>query len=156
MALKTSTTIDRFGAALKAALEAREAIRAGVAVTEGVPPPGTFASREWVMIGDVTFEQEVRGMHPVTRPRRERYQQTVMISVVREGQETAELATARAFELFVELEDTIRDNPILDGYFAGDGQIISVQMGRGTLTKRATDTTRESTLEVELDVDARI
>jgi hypothetical protein len=155
MAIRTSTTVDRFPTVLATALAARAAL-AGVSVTDGIPPPGTFGGPEWIAITDVVFEQEVRGLNVSSRPRIERYTQSIMISVVVAGRTPQTVANARAWELFVEIEETIRDNVYLDGFWTGDGQIVSVQTGRGTLSKRATDTEREATLELELDVVARI
>lgn len=154
MALRAPTTIDRFAPALKAALEAVPAL-VETPVTDGIPAPGTFGGDEWIALLDVEFEQEAR-LDRSSRPRRETYRQKLLISVTRAGQETQAAANARAWELFSAVDAAIRDNPSLDGYFTGDGQLASVQVSAGTFSKRATDTVREATLELELAVLARI
>lgn len=157
MTLKTSSTIPTIGTALTAAWRARGAL-SRIPITDGLPEPGILEGPEWVMIGDVEFEQAARAMDVTSRPRVEDYRVKVMVSVTRAGRgsDVQAAANARAWELFAELEQGIRDNPTLTGYYVDDGQIVAVQIGTGTFSKRATDTVREATIETELVVRARI
>lgn len=157
MTLKTSSTIPSFAAAMIAACRARPALK-NVPMSDGLPEAGVLDGSEWIAFLDVEFEQTTRGMDVSSRPRQEDYTQAVMINVVQSGrgQDAQAKASSRALELFTELEQSIRDNPTLSGFYTDDGQIVAVQIGTGKLSKRATDLVREVSVEFELSVRARI
>lgn len=157
MPLKTATTIEDFGPALKALLAAQPAL-ATVPVTDGPPAPGTFDGAEWVALLDVEFAQRTRALNTTTRPRLENYTQNVLISVVQQSRSDHTTPGARAWALFAAVADAIRGNPTLTGYFTGDGQIVAVEVGSGRFTKAVgTDAlSREASIEFGLQVEARI
>ena len=157
MALKTSTTIDDFGPALKALLEAQAALTS-VPVTDGPPAPGTFDGPEWIALLDVEFEQTVRALNVSNRPRMEQYTQTVLISVVQKSRADHATPGARAWALFNAIHDAFRDNPTLNGYYTADGQIVAAQIEGGTFKKTVGQDAllREASIEFRIRVDARI
>ena len=157
MPLKTSTTINNFGPALKTLLVAQTALT-NVAVTDGPPAPGTFDGLEWIAILDVEFEQTARALNVTNRPRRETYTQAMLISVIQKSRSDHATPSARAWVLFNAVHDAFRDNPTLTGYFASDGQIIATQIEGGTFRKTVTAdaSVREASIEFRIRVDARI
>lgn len=155
MALKTSTTMDRFGTALLAMVAALPVMH-DVAVVDGPPPPGVLDSSTWVALMDVKFEQSPAALNVSNFPRWEEYEQEVIIRVIYSSRESQAEASARAWELFSAVSWALRNNPSLDGFFTGDGQIIVAQISDGTFSKRATDTERESAVTFTVNVEARI
>lgn len=157
MAIKTATSIDNFGLALKAMLQARAGL-ANVIVADGPPPPGQFEAREWIALFDVEFEQTPHSLNTTNRPRIETYRQKVLVSVVQETRSDQATPTARAFVLFSEIADALRADPELSAYYTGDGLIDTAQIGSGTVSKRANAdaTARETAIEFEINVKARI
>lgn len=154
MTLRASTTVDRIAAALVSALEAQPDLKR-VSVTDGMPPVGVIGGTEWIAILDVDpWQQESRGMNVTTRPRVEEYTQNVMISVIRKT-EDHRVANDRAWELYRAVEAAIRDTPTLPE-LTGDGQIVHIVVAGGSFLKRSNDTHREATIELRLDVKARI
>lgn len=157
MTLKTSTTIDDFGPALRTLLAAQSTLTS-VAITDGPPAPGTFDRTEWIAVLDVTFRQEARALNVSNRPRRETYTQNMLISVVQKSRSDHATPGARAWVLFNAVHDAIRDNPTLTGYYTADGQIVAAQIGSGTFKKSvsADATLREASIEFGIEVTARI
>lgn len=157
MALKTSTTIEGFGPALKALLEA-QATLSSVPITDGPPAPGTFDGLEWIALLDVMFEQSVRALNVSNRPRMESYTQNVLVSVVQKSRADHATPSARAWALFNAIHNAIRDNHSLTGYYTDDGQIVAAQIGSGSFRKSvsADASVREASIEFGIRVDARI
>lgn len=157
MTIATPTTMDRFGTHLAALLVARAGL-SGVIVTDGIPPAGLFDSREWISIGDIEFEQRIRALNRTTQPREERYVQHVLVTVVQATRADQATVNARAWELYSEIEDSIRDDPTLSTVWTGDGQLVSAVIGEGRLSKRVneTGTEREAAIEFGINVHSRI
>lgn len=154
MAPKASTTIDTISAALIAAFRSRAEL-VDMIISDGPPTAGEYAAPEWIALLDVEFEQTAHAMNVSNRPREERYTQTVLITVVRTSQRN-EGSSTRAWELFREVEQAIRTNPTLQGFYTGTGQIVSAQVGAGRFSKRAGDEQRESAIQFGIRVHARI
>ena len=154
MALKTYSTIPFIADALKAAFATRPKL-SDVLIVDGPPAAGEYPAPEWVALLDVRFRQEAHAMNVSARPRHERYTQNVLVTVVRTSQRSTG-SSERAWELFAELERAIRDNPTLTAQWTKDGQIVSVQVGEGVFSKRASGEERESAISFGLDVHARI
>lgn len=155
MALKTATTIDNFGTALRAALAAEPTLK-NVTITEGPPPPAVIDARDWIAILDVTFTQEWSSIMVGSFPRAEHYSQNVVIRCVDATRENQDLPSARAWARFRTISDLLRNNPDLSGFWAYDGQIITASVSDGEFTKRASDTERESSISFNIGVEARI
>lgn len=141
----TTSTIPAFRAALLTQLQARPAL-AEVLVTDGNPPA---PAKEYIALGATIFEQE--WSHLGKYARNERYRQVVMISVLFAGTDTQVQAAARAFVLYAEVEDELRDDPTL-----GLDNLIGAQVGDGVYTPRWDDQYRQADLTFEINVHARI
>lgn len=145
MTTKTSTIPALYGALL-AGLKARDGL-AGVLVTWGFP--GREPGREWLRIADAEFEQETHALGP-TRPRKETYDVSMVVSVVRtaDGQQ---IAAQRAFEIMAEVEDFLRLDPTV-----GNVVIRATIGGPGSLKQNQNSKECEGEVTFTIDVEARI
>lgn len=149
------STVPAFRAALKAALEARPGLK-GVAVTDGKPPANVLTREEFLAILDTVGTTAARPHERTTQPRDERYVQHIAISVVGQTREAQTALGDRVYAIADELFDQLRSTLRLEGYYAGPGVLYSVLAGGWSYMTRADDMHRESALELELDVHARI
>jgi hypothetical protein len=157
-AVTDQSTVPDFGIALKAALEAQLATDglSAVSVCDGPPPPNVLDLEEYVAIGDVDVDVEVRGLNRTTQPRKERYVQHLDVNVQFQSQSDQPAASARAFAIYESLHTLLRGNVALAGSYAGPGAINAARVSAARLTKRADTTVRESNLHVEITVQAQL
>lgn len=151
MAVGTST-VPRFTAAFKAALEARAGL-AGVAITDGWPPRGAALEREWIMLGDVRGEKRPHGQNQYAQPRREDLSLEVYVSVVAPELDSQTYANERAFALMAEVEALLSENYDLEGYFtpaAGQQLVAAVVQGELVHAKITEGDTREAALKFDV------
>lgn len=150
-----TSTIPAFTAALKAALEARAGL-SGVHVTDGLPEPGIYDAEAWIALLGGEWEQRAATFPRSTGNRDERYGLKVLISVKQATRADQTTGVVRAFALLGEIEDAIRINADLTGFYDGPGQIVHAEIGEGELIKRADDQAREAAIEFAIRVRARI
>lgn len=151
-----TTTIPGYRAGLILMLQARAGL-AAVHICDGPPPPGVLQTASYIALMKTKGRQAVRAMGR-NQPREERYIQEIELSVV--GQTRSDQVTigAAAFALLAELEDAIRTNPTMAGFYVagGGGSIYSQILGAEEYQPFADDTQRESRITVGLDVHARL
>lgn len=163
MAVTVATTMDRFPIALQTIIETA---LPGVIVSDGIPPAGQFDAKDWIQIGDIDFEIDVKAMNRTTQPREERYVQEMLISVVKSTRAGQAAASARAWELYAAIHDAVRADVSLSAAWTDavlgtgntDGQIIAAVFGAGRLSKRVDEANslREAAIEFGINVHARI
>lgn len=155
MATLTST-IPAFRAALIAALKARSDL-SGISICDGPPPPSVLQGSSYIALMRTKGRQAVRAMGR-NQPREERYTQMLEISAV--GQTRSDQVTIgdQAFTLLAAVEDLIRTNPNLTGFYTPGtgGSLYSSILGEEDYQPFADDTQRESRITVGLDVHARL
>lgn len=107
----TASTIPAFKAALKTALEGHAGL-SGVLVVWGEPTPPQIAEREFMALLTADGEQEPGALGRLARD--EDYDQTVLISVLYEGDQQQQ-AEERAWALADEIDEVLGANPTLGG-----------------------------------------
>lgn len=103
------STIPSARAALLAALEARPAL---AQVQVSYSHPGDARETESVYLGEARGASEIPVIRAARKKREERYTIDVWFDVAGDGP-TAQGASARAYELYGELEDVLADDPTL-------------------------------------------
>ena len=104
-----TSTVPALKANLVTQLQARPGLT-GVQVTNGPPLPNP--EREFIWVGNVNGQQEF-GFFGAPQQRQEEFGVDVVISVLREGRDTA-AADTRCFALFAELENQLRTDPTVN------------------------------------------
>lgn len=124
----------------------------GVSVTEGPAEPSVMAREELIQILDATGEQTVHALNRTTQPRQEEYDLNVVISVVGETRSDQATLRARAFVLLAEVTQQLRTDPSL----GIAGQVYAAIVGHIAYTARANDSSRESAIDFNVHIVARL
>ena len=119
----------------------------GAQVTYGWP--GRSPEREWVMVGDATWQTEEWGPFG-QKAREEEYTLSLYVNVLRPG-DSAQEATDRAFAIFADIEAWLRTNPR-----PIPGRNIHCQIVPAGTTTSAMDDGFECQIKAHIAVTARI
>lgn len=125
---------------------------AGVSITEGPAEPSVMAREELIQILDAVGDQHVHALNKTTQPRQEEYDLSVVISVVGETRSDQATLRARAFALLAEITQQLRSDPSL----GLAGQVYAAIVGHIAYTARANDSSRESAIDFNISVVARL
>lgn len=147
----SSSSINAVIPALQTLLQARAGLT-GVSITEGPAEPALRDRKELIQILDATGDQTVHALNRVTQPRQEEYDLNVLISVVAATRSKQATIRARAFALLAEVEAQLRSDPSL----GIAGQVYSSIVGHIAYTTRANDQDRESAIDFNVHVVARL
>lgn len=153
-----NSSVLAFTAALKQGLEARAALKT-VSVSDGPAAPADMEREELVQLLDVEGEWQVHSISRPTQPRLEVQTLTVQITVQRATREKQTQVNARAFEIFNELNQLLRDPDAgVTSLYTGPGRVYGPRITAFKHTKRVSpdNMTREAGLEVGVHWEAKI
>ncbi len=106
---------------------------------------------ELIQVLDAVGDQSPRALNATTQPRAEEYDLSVVISVVGETRSDQATLRARAFVLLAEVETQLRGNVSL-----GISGVYAAVLGHIAYTARANDMQRESAIDFDIHVTARL
>jgi hypothetical protein len=140
------TTALRAKAAIKQLMEARGI--AGADITWDAP--SRKIGQDLIYVGDIVSEEVPAALGAQRRD--ENYTITVLISVMRPFSADPQVVAERAFALYEELEDMLRDNPELEGV------VWMAEVGGWTHAGAANNEAgwREASIATSVDCQARI
>lgn len=146
----SASSINTVIPTLVSLLQARAGL-AGVTVREGPPTVEERGHKELIQVLDASGDQTVRALNATTQPRNEEYDLAVVVSVVAEAESDQTTIRARAFALLAEIEAQLRSDPHL-----GIVNVAASIVGKIAYTARASDAWRESCIDFDIHVMARL
>lgn len=146
----SSSSINTVIPTLQSLLQARAGL-SGVAITDGPAEPSLMQREELIQILDADGHQSVRALNATTQPRNEEYDLALCISVIGETRSDQATLRARAFALLAEIEAQLRSDPHL-----GLVNVSAAIVGKIKYTPRASDMQRESAIDFDIHVEARL
>ena len=157
-----TSQIQNFTDALLEHLAARPGL-SGVLITDGPPPASMLQVGEWLMLGDVTGEQDWYAIDGARKPREETFEVEGLVSVV---QATTAADSGhqgplnhRALAIVAEVEDELRSAPTQGIGTTGSVAVpylVVAETSEIRLVKRASDTAREAAAFFKVKVRCRI